>query len=53
MQELERKIQKLEVENERLKRILHLHKQRCCILEEACLANDVHVPGGLLAHQHV
>ena len=52
-QELERRVEELEVENEHLKRVLHLHKQRCSILEEACLANEVHVPGGLLAHQHV
>ncbi|CAL5224665.1 g7387 [Coccomyxa viridis] len=51
--QLEERVGKLEAENERLRRILSLHKQRCCILEEACLANGVHVPGGLLAHQHV
>ena len=48
MQELEQRVGQLEAENERLRRILSLHKQRCCILEEACLASGVPVPGGLL-----
>ena len=52
MQELESRIAQLEMDNERLKRVIGLHKQRCCILEEACLTKGIHVPGGLLAHQH-
>jgi hypothetical protein len=50
MQEMEAKLSELQLENARLKRLNSLHKQRCCILEEACFQNEVHVPGGLLAY---
>ena len=50
MQEMEGKLSELQLEKARLKRLTSLHKQRCCILEEACLKNGVHVPGGLLAY---